>query len=77
MKFIIPKIVLLVALVAYPILLENTTEEKSVYICNGKYSKKYHYTKYCRGLSNCKSTITKVSLTKAKNKGRKICGWED
>ncbi|MBB3124537.1 hypothetical protein FHS04_002060 [Mesoflavibacter sabulilitoris] len=77
MKFILTKIVILLALVAYPIQLEHTSDEKSVYICNGNYSKKYHYNKSCRGLSNCKSTISEVSLSKAKNKGRKICGWED
>lgn len=41
--------------------------ESKVYICNGKYSKKYHYSEKCRGLSNCKSSIEKVILKYAKN----------
>jgi hypothetical protein len=48
-----------------------------VYICKGKYSKKYHYKKDCRGLSNCSTDIYKVSLSDAKKIGRTLCGWED
>ncbi|MFT4696891.1 MAG: hypothetical protein ACI9SJ_000007 [Flavobacteriaceae bacterium] len=48
-----------------------------VYICTGKYSKKYHYTNKCRGLSNCKGSIKEVTLSDAKNFGRTLCGWED
>ncbi len=51
--------------------------ESDVYICKGKYSKKYHLVKNCRGLSNCKSTIKKVSFQDAKDIGRTLCGWED
>lgn len=47
-----------------------------VYICTGKYSKKYHLVKKCRGLSNCKSEIKKVTLIEAKKK-KTLCGWED
>lgn len=48
-----------------------------VYICTGKYSKKYHYVSDCRGLSNCKSSIKEVDINDAKNYGRTLCGWED
>ncbi|PKA82449.1 hypothetical protein ATE92_0578 [Ulvibacter sp. MAR_2010_11] len=48
-----------------------------VYICKGNYSKKYHYKKDCRGLSNCSTDIYTVSLSEAKNIGRTLCGWED
>lgn len=54
-----------------------TNVETNVYICKGKYSKKYHYSKSCRGLSNCKSSKDKVSLSEAKKLGRTLCGWED
>lgn len=47
-----------------------------VYICKGKYSKKYHYDKNCRGLSNCKADIILVDLQDAKKIGRDLCGWE-
>lgn len=51
--------------------------ETNVYICKGKYSKKYHYSESCRGLSNCKSSVNKVTLIEAKKIGRTLCGWED
>jgi hypothetical protein len=49
----------------------------SVYICNGKSSKKFHYKINCRGLSNCSTKIELVSLADAKKLGRTVCGWED
>lgn len=48
-----------------------------VYICKGPYSKRYHYNKNCRGLSNCSTSIYKVTLTDAKKIGRTLCGYED
>lgn len=52
--------------------------ETYVYICDSDGAKKYHYSKNCRGLSNCKHTIKKVTLADAKKKGKKtLCGWED
>lgn len=51
--------------------------ETNVYICKGKGSKRYHYTKSCRGLSNCSTKIYEVPLSKAKEIGRTLCGWED
>ncbi len=48
-----------------------------VYICKGPQSKKYHYKKDCRGLSNCSTGTYSVSLSEAKKLGRSICGWED
>ncbi|WP_445386417.1 hypothetical protein ACT6NV_06360 [Robiginitalea sp. IMCC44478] len=50
---------------------------EAVYICRGKYSKKYHYDKYCRGLSNCSTDIYRVDREDAKRIGRTLCGWED
>jgi hypothetical protein len=50
---------------------------KEVYICNGKSSKKYHYKKNCKGLSNCSTDVYKVELSQAKKIGRTLCGWED
>jgi len=49
----------------------------NVYICKGKSSKKYHLKKKCRGLSNCSTDISEVSLEAAKKLGRGLCGWED
>lgn len=55
----------------------NRLDISSVYICTGKYSKKYHYKKNCRGLSNCKAKIKAVDIKTAKEFGRTLCGWED
>lgn len=77
MRLIIAKILFTVALISYPFVDISSSQDKSVYICKGKYSKKYHYSKSCRGLSNCKSSISKVSLSEAKKIGRTLCGWED
>jgi hypothetical protein len=51
--------------------------DTTVYLCMGKGSKKYHYRKNCRGLSNCSTKIQEVTLKKAKEMGRTLCGWED
>lgn len=46
---------------------ENTRETpQMVYICNSMSSKRYHYKKDCAGLKNCKDSIVKVSIRKAK-----------
>lgn len=58
-------------------LINLNTTETNVYICKGKGSKKYHYTKSCRGLSRCSTKIYEVPLKKAKEMGRTLCGWED
>ncbi|WP_421823765.1 hypothetical protein [Flagellimonas oceanensis] len=55
----------------------NTVDADDVYICKGKGSKRYHYKKDCRGLSRCSTKIYEVSLSKAKEMGRTLCGWED
>ncbi len=54
-----------------------TTIETKVYICKGKGSKRYHYTKTCRGLSRCSTKVYKVTLKKAKEMKKTLCGWED
>ncbi len=56
---------------------EATGTDTNVYICTGTYSKKYHYKKTCRGLNACKSDVKQVTLTKAKQLERTLCGWED
>ena len=52
-------------------------KEAQVYICKGKGSKRYHYTKSCRGLSRCSTKTYEITLKNAKEMGRTLCGWED
>ena len=56
----------------------KSDQDVMVYICDSKGAKKYHLVKNCRGLSNCKHDIIKVSLKTAVSKGKEdLCGWED
>lgn len=47
-----------------------------VYICEGPYSKVYHKSNVCRGLSNCSTKIYKVTLAEAEKMGRRPCKIE-
>jgi hypothetical protein len=47
-----------------------------VYICQGPYSKVYHKSNDCRGLSNCSTKIIKVTLEEAVKMGRRPCKIE-
>ncbi|WP_435623163.1 hypothetical protein [Flagellimonas sp.] len=60
-----------------PVTPKPVLKSQSVYICNGKYSKRYHLSPYCRGLSNCKASISSVTVAEARYMGRTLCGWED
>tara|TARA_B100000700_G_scaffold319017_1_gene413381 strand:- start:1018 stop:1281 length:264 start_codon:yes stop_codon:yes gene_type:complete len=51
--------------------------EEVYYICNGRYSKRYHLDENCLGLSNCSTEISKVSFDEINRKGRTLCGFED
>lgn len=59
------------------VILTSFNTEQDVYLCDTKGGKKYHFDKECRGLSNCKGEIIKVTLKEAKDKGKTICGYED
>ena len=60
-------------------LLSATTPStvSDVYICNGPKSTKYHLDSQCKGLTKCSTEIEKLTLEKAKAKGRTLCGYED
>ncbi len=50
----------------------NTT----VYICNGHYSKSYHFNSQCEGLRSCTTDIYETSIESAEKKERTLCGYE-
>lgn len=54
----------------------SAAEPKTVYICNNKKTKKYHYSASCKGLSNCQYKVTKLTESAAKRKGLALCAWE-
>ena len=44
-----------------------------VYVCNGKYAKRYHRTQSCRGLSNCQGGILEMTEEQAEARGMTPC----
>lgn len=52
---------------------DKETNEKTVYICTGRSSTRYHATKKCRGLCNCGGTIREVTIEQAERMGRTPC----
>lgn len=51
-------------------------KSETVYICNGFYSKSYHFDKNCEGLRSCTTEISETSIESAQKKGRTLCGYE-
>ena len=52
----------------------SNTNEATVLICTGKYSKRYHNSQ-CRGMKACKGEQQKVVLSDAKKMGLTACGY--
>ena len=49
------------------------TSSKRVYICTGPYSRAYHKTDNCIGLSRCSGDIEGITEVEAKDEGRHRC----
>lgn len=67
----------IVALVTVIVLTSFNSIQSDVYICASKGAKKYHLSKTCRGLSNCKHQKKVVTKKEAESLGLTLCGWED
>lgn len=52
------------------------TKTEFVYLCEGRYSRVYHKSPECRGLSRCSTRIFKVTLEEAQKQGRRPCKIE-
>lgn len=50
-------------------------KEAKVYICTGKYAKRYHKYFDCKGLNSCKGEILLIPISKAKKQGKTPCGY--
>lgn len=59
------------------VVLSASSNSTKVYICDSENSVAYHYTKTCRGIKQCKHDVLEVTIDKAKEKGLRLCGWED
>ena len=67
---------ILIVLCGIPVL-SSFNINSTVYICGPNGAARYHFTKGCRGLSNCKQGIYSAPLSKAQEMGLTLCGWED
>ena len=67
-------IILLVSMISCS---SNEVSETYVYICKGPNSTTYHYSPHCRGLRRCSTDLEKLTAREAKEKGRKLCSYED
>lgn len=55
---------------------DSFINNEPVYICNGPYSKSYHFDKDCKGLRSCTTKISETTILTAEKKGRNLCGYE-
>ena len=51
----------------------NVNGEPTVYVCTGSTASTYHKSNRCSGLNRCSGEIVPVSLSKAKQMGRRPC----
>lgn len=61
------------AVIAVSFLCQSCDSHKKVYICTGPSSECYHVSDECIGLRNCGSDTKKVSISKARENGRRPC----
>lgn len=54
----------------------SSIKSSDVYICDSPNAERYHLTKTCRGLSNCKHEIVSVTKETATSRGLTLCGFE-
>ena len=53
-----------------------TTFQNYVYICKGPYSKVYHKSDHCKGLSNCSTEVYSITIQDAEQMNRRPCRIE-
>lgn len=46
-----------------------------VYVCTGRYAKRYHCDEECKGLQSCRSEIVVMSIEEAEDYGLTPCGY--
>lgn len=53
----------------------KATHYDEVYVCTGKYAKRFHCDEYCRGLQSCRGEIVVMSIEEAEDYGLTPCGY--
>ena len=51
----------------------ESRDDSCVWICTGPRSRKYHNSKYCKGLRKCSGELKSISISEAESIGRKPC----
>ena len=46
-----------------------------VYVCTGKYAKRFHCDEDCKGLQSCRGEIITMSIEEAEDYGLTPCGY--
>ncbi len=46
-----------------------------VYVCNGRYAKRFHNDENCKGLRNCRAGIRVMTIEEAEDLGKTPCGY--
>lgn len=75
MKKVLSILAVAIAVLSLSSYTDKQNEEEKVYICTGKYAKRYHCDENCRGLGNCKGEIRLVPISTAKKQGKTPCGY--
>lgn len=52
------------------------SDRTEVYVCSGKLSKKYHFSKDCNGLKNCDVSLKTLPINDARSLGKVPCNWK-
>ena len=52
---------------------DTSKSKNTVFICTGKYAKKYHTNPFCEGIQSCKGDIIEVEKSKVIDK--ELCGY--
>lgn len=67
------RILILSVLISLGTVSLNSNTTTTVYICTGPKAKVYHRTSNCSGLNSCSGNVISVSISKAKEMGRRAC----
>lgn len=53
----------------------NRLHYDEVYVCKGRYAKRFHNDRYCEGLLKCRGGIEIMTIEEAEDLGKTPCGY--
>lgn len=54
---------------------ERKLHPDEIYVCTGKYAKRFHCDEDCKGLQSCRGDIVVMSIEEAEDYGLTPCGY--